>query len=142
MIFRLRRSDIVAPRDSDMKAYGFRDILFVSQTRGANITRRKTNITAIGNITRRKANKTAQLPYGKLGKSVLFFFISCKVPRNSQRIFAQWDRRGGRTARDAIESRRSCALCPRSPRSRRRRGFWPPRGSWAQAYQWPNNDRN
>ena len=32
VIFRLRRSDIVAS-DSDMKAYGFRDILFAKNSR-------------------------------------------------------------------------------------------------------------
>ena len=35
MIFRLRRSDIVAS-DSDMKAYGFRDILFAIKARNAH----------------------------------------------------------------------------------------------------------
>ena len=71
MIFRLRRSDIVAS-DSDMKAYGFRDILFASKARVANTTRRKPNITA-KQYNSPKANKTAQLPYEKLGKAGAFF---------------------------------------------------------------------
>ena len=62
VIFRLRRSDIIAVAIVILKSCDFSDILFASKTRGANITRRKPNITAIGNITRRKANKTAQLP--------------------------------------------------------------------------------
>ena len=46
MIFRLRRSDIVAVRDSDIKDYGFSDILFAYKTCEANITRREPNTTA------------------------------------------------------------------------------------------------
>jgi hypothetical protein len=46
VIFRLRRSDIIAIAIVILKPCGFSDILFASKTREANITRRKPNITA------------------------------------------------------------------------------------------------
>ena len=78
MIFRLRRSDIIAVAIVILKPCDFSDILFASKTRVAEFrlwrkfTRREPNTTAIGNITRCKANKTAQLPNEKLGKAVAF----------------------------------------------------------------------
>ena len=63
------------PRDSDMKACGFRDILFSSKTRVANNTRHKPNITA-KQYHSPKANKTAELPYEKFG-NMTDFFVCC-----------------------------------------------------------------
>ena len=68
----------MSPRDSDMKAYGFRDILFAFQTRIANATRRKPNITA-KQYPSPQANKTAQLPYGKLRKGSAFFHAHFRI---------------------------------------------------------------
>ena len=74
MIFRLRRSDIVAVRDSDIKDYGFSDILFAYKTCEANITRREPNTTA-RQYHSPQANKTAQLLYGKLRKASVFSYV-------------------------------------------------------------------
>ena len=71
VIFRLRRSDIIAYAIVILKPYGFSDILFASKTREANTTRRKPNITA-KQYHSPQANKTAQLPYGKLGNRCFF----------------------------------------------------------------------
>ena len=46
VIFRLRRSDIIADAIVILKPCGFSDILFAFLTRVANTTRRKPNITA------------------------------------------------------------------------------------------------
>ena len=46
VIFRLRRSDMIACAIVILKPYGSSDILFASQTCVANTTRRKPNITA------------------------------------------------------------------------------------------------
>ena len=46
VIFRLRRSDIIAAAIVILKPCGFSDILFASKTCVANITRREPNITA------------------------------------------------------------------------------------------------
>ena len=46
VIFRLRRSDIIAAAIVILKPYGFSDILFTSITREANTTRCEPNTTA------------------------------------------------------------------------------------------------
>ena len=75
VIFRLRRSDIIAVAIVILKPCGFSDILFASKTRVANNTRHKPNITA-KQYHSPKANKTAELPYEKFG-NMTDFFVCC-----------------------------------------------------------------
>ena len=71
---------ILSPGDSDMKAFGFRDILFAIKARNDHIVSARISL-GDSRIPLRKqyhspqANKTAQLPYVKLRKTVRFFVL-------------------------------------------------------------------
>ena len=97
MIFRLRRSDIVAS-DSDMKAYGFRDILFAIKARNAHIVSARislgeSRISLQSNRTRRRRIKLRNFLMRSWATG---FFFSCFLLLPDPKVWEKEKRDGAK----------------------------------------------